>query len=562
MNKAKAIRLGGISIAALMSLTSCATDGIGPSAFMGQKGGSSAIPDKPLLQSLNNGGLSRPESYGALPTRPRELVNDTNIAELPEFDALSADIVQKLLAGVNGKKPDVRVYVTIEQNIDARAPSANEIYITKPVITTARTEGDLAFIIGHELSHALLGHYERGEAIAKRKETIGTMTGVALLAASLAGAKMQGSGSNRTITLASTRKSQRFMGKSAAMGLLMTELTDTIVNPGWSRMQERQADKMSVDLMIEAGYEIDTIPNLLLDLRQKEQDYYEGTKAMMAAVVPVMASVGISSLMGQGGDMKSTLFGMAKVVGVQSYMDWRERQNNAFHDDPEKRSDDLFKYASALHGIGNDEGDLFTEDDTAEAPKADRLVTLKRTGGMFAQAMTNYDAGYKAKVAFSKDEFKTARSEAKKATTFPTTRALYPTMINYSLALYDGKPDAVRKNAKLAMASNYATPYVFSEYAHYEANMGEAERANAVLADGEEKFGTAEPFYVAKLVVTAIGNDWERYEEAFSACTESGRVATKQKCRDVNTSLGNKGNSKPAGKSALQNPFGSLFKSK
>jgi predicted Zn-dependent protease len=145
---------------------------------------------------------------------------------------------------INSPRPDIfngyHVAILDSQDINAFATSGGHILVTRGLIGAARTEDALAGVIAHEVAHIQLKHSIK--AIRSSRITQALMvTGTA--------------------------------AAGAAAGLNVNELTDifnesvgqivlTLVNNGYSRDQEYEADNTAMSLMAAAGYR----PSGLIDM--------------------------------------------------------------------------------------------------------------------------------------------------------------------------------------------------------------------------------------------------------------------------------------------------------
>jgi len=145
---------------------------------------------------------------------------------------------------INSPRPDIfngyHVAILDSNEINAFATSGGHIFVTRGLISAAKSEDALAGVIAHEIAHIQLQHSIK--AIKNSRITQALMvTGVA--------------------------------AAGAATGLNVTELTDvfnetvgeivtTLVNNGYSQTQEFEADNTAMGLLASAGYN----PSGLLDM--------------------------------------------------------------------------------------------------------------------------------------------------------------------------------------------------------------------------------------------------------------------------------------------------------
>jgi predicted Zn-dependent protease len=149
---------------------------------------------------------------------------------------------------INSPRPDIfngyHVAILDSQEINAFATSGGHILVTRGLIGAAKTEDALAGVIAHEIAHIQLKHSIK--AIRSSRITQALMvTGTATA--------------------------------GAAAGLNVNELTDifnesvgqivlTLVNNGYSRDQEYEADNTAMVLMAYAGYKPSGLIDMLREL--------------------------------------------------------------------------------------------------------------------------------------------------------------------------------------------------------------------------------------------------------------------------------------------------------
>jgi predicted Zn-dependent protease len=149
---------------------------------------------------------------------------------------------------VNSPKPDVfngyKVAMLDTNEINAFATSGGHIFITRGLVNAAKSEDEIAAVIAHEVAHIQLQHSIK--AIRSSRITQALMiTGTA--------------------------------ATGAATGMNVNELTNvfnesvgeivlTLVNNGYSRDQEYEADNNALSLLASAGYNPSALINMLRQL--------------------------------------------------------------------------------------------------------------------------------------------------------------------------------------------------------------------------------------------------------------------------------------------------------
>lgn len=184
------------------------------------------------------------ESYTAtLQEASKNKTLNTNAAQVTRIRT----IAQNLIKHTTTFRPDASQWkweVNVEQNDEINAycmPGGKIMVFTGLIDKLKATDDELAAVIGHEIAHALREHGRERMSIAAAQQS-----GLAVLSA-LAGAAVQ----NQAIASAGMQAAE--MGSSLFFAL-----------PN-SREQEREADRIGLELSARAGYN----PNAAISLWQK-----------------------------------------------------------------------------------------------------------------------------------------------------------------------------------------------------------------------------------------------------------------------------------------------------
>lgn len=131
--------------------------------------------------------------------------------------------------------------------INAFAAPGGFIFVSRGMLRLCRTEDDLAAVLAHEVAHVELQHAMR--AIKGSRIT----SAVTILA--LEGAKNYSGGDFAELTGA-------FEGS-------ITDITGTLMNSGYARKQERQADEVAVRILKAVGYDPRALAAVLTRMESK-----------------------------------------------------------------------------------------------------------------------------------------------------------------------------------------------------------------------------------------------------------------------------------------------------
>lgn len=241
---------------AAMALAGC-TGGVGvpdKGRLIDQVQPPAAYPQAPSVQSL---------------LRPAN-TQSTGVVIAPQLTSYPQHIVDRLLAQWPGPRPDPQIYLVPVEGFTSDVSAGGAIFLNSGLIQylhdhpEVQSEDALAFVLGHELSHILLGHTVANQNTKKIKDiTTNVMKWGSLVGGKVAGAATSGA----QAALAS-------MGSKIAM--------DTALFPSWTRQQEEAADTLAIDLMNKAGYSVDTAQSILKALEAEEKQD-EARQAAMAA---------------------------------------------------------------------------------------------------------------------------------------------------------------------------------------------------------------------------------------------------------------------------------------
>ncbi|MCB1761713.1 MAG: M48 family metalloprotease [Gammaproteobacteria bacterium] len=165
------------------------------------------------------------------------------------------------------KEKTVDVFITSHQgSTHLYATGVDDILIGIDSLDTFNSRDELAFALAHELSHIVLSHNDGQESIFSLDSVVKLMDKASVMALTYKlqlEKKIQNGGQKHL-----TAEEKREMGEHVnRIKLSVAAIRSSIVgvlHGAWSRRQERDADRLGYDLLIEAGYNGEA-PGLLLD---------------------------------------------------------------------------------------------------------------------------------------------------------------------------------------------------------------------------------------------------------------------------------------------------------
>ena len=151
---------------------------------------------------------------------------------------------------------DWDVHLLADQTVNAFCMPGGKIVMFSGILSIANTEERVAFILGHEMAHALLDHSRTRASIESAKNTIATASyfGSFLL-------DIFGMGAIGDITRASIN--------AANIG------SDFLFVKPFGRDQELEADRLGMLIIHWAGYDINAIPAFWENMSQKGGNNFE-----------------------------------------------------------------------------------------------------------------------------------------------------------------------------------------------------------------------------------------------------------------------------------------------
>ncbi len=176
-------------------------------------------------------------SVGAVVLTKYKALNDAKINSyvnlLGQTLALASD-TPELFAGYH-------FLVLDSDDINAFATPGGHVFVTRGLIRCSRTEDELAAVLAHEI-----GHIQRRHGISAIQK--------ARMAEALAVLAREG---------VKTYGDEELIKLSNSFGDVISDITTTLINNGYSRAYEYQADAVAVTILRRAGYQPGALVNML-----------------------------------------------------------------------------------------------------------------------------------------------------------------------------------------------------------------------------------------------------------------------------------------------------------
>ncbi|WP_461211479.1 M48 family metalloprotease [Desulfocurvus sp. DL9XJH121] len=179
------------------------------------------------------------------------------IVEDPEIVSYVSDVVDRVAKALPPQPYPITTTVVRNGAINAFATPAGYVYVFTGLITEFEHESELAGVVAHELAHVTQRH------VAKRIEQ-SQIVQMGMLAGMLAGALIGSGGGESTHNVGEALMIGALAGGQSAM-------------LNYSRMDEREADQVGMNYLVEAGFPPQGMQEAFKKIRRKQ--YLSGSSA-------------------------------------------------------------------------------------------------------------------------------------------------------------------------------------------------------------------------------------------------------------------------------------------
>lgn len=394
------------------------------------------------------------------------LENDLYFYEDEKIENYLTSILDRLLKGWQGKKPQIRIVIESKDNVNAYVDELNIMHITTGLLRNIKNEDQIAAVLAHEISHVLLRHNSE-KSLTKRTETVIEISGMLMAAGGTFIGGMNNGAEYK-------EKGQNGLFGCQSFGLVWADM----LAPFWSRENENEADRMGLDLLIRANYnyeEFPTVIEMLHDEIAKRSKRLEQFRLLAYGIIekkqiPVSGNTQVDNVIKETGINFGKLFtdNLSQVVA----------DCGVGHDDREKRIDSIKKYLNDAY----DGGDLPPE---IESLQFDNTVKDTRSKSKLDQDLLAIEAIN----ALSRNDTKMAAEKSKKIRTAPNQDLPSSFIAKSSVEIVGGQfSKASEQLVQLTQNSN-APAEAYIKLAKIQLTEGKHLQAENILNLGTTRIG-------------------------------------------------------------------------
>ncbi|KRB82935.1 peptidase M48 [Sphingomonas sp. Root710] len=426
-----------------------------------------------------------------------------------------------------------RILFRADEAYQAQALPDNTIIVSMGLLEAAQSDSEVLFVLAHEYSHLLLGHFTKAETIAGAKGATQAVS-VAWQAGSAFNAmKKSGGGANMLTSMQGGMESGARTAAPIAEALRFA--VDDIFAPSWNRDQENQADALAIDLLVRSNVTIDSYANVFARLqkafatekasRDKRKAAADAVQASLAETMKGFANnaVTTSSLTGGAAGFQGLGSSLLKSAGgalLNNMGNITKSLGGDTHLPPEERRKGLAAYFQAGYPTADppiDTGALIgrikARPDYGRAI-AIRNAYLKARGSYFAQDYAGATAQLRALGAGSRSA---------------------PVFVNYVAGL------AARDQGNVAAAASFFDAgrggpiqnlQLYETYTEMELGAGDIRDSDSLISEGKARFRDPDHFKSIEIKRGIAAGDMAGAQSIYTACMGiKGRDYITERCK-------------------------------
>lgn len=435
-----------------------------------------------------------PDGLTALRMRNAGLVPDRRLKRYLD------GIAERLLA--NSPKTAVPFDMRITGNRDIGSASALQdgvIGIPLGVLQVVETEDELAFLIGHELSHVILGHHD-SDWLADNNKRLVSIAEIGIETSFVVAQKFGANLNENQI---------RWINFAASQASLF--LSDDLLTSSWSREDETEADELGLDLMIAAGYDPNEAFTLLDRMLLWEESLPTPEERRAKQRAAMEAQINES---GQQGDFSAAMEGAMQGVATE-LIGLFQAIGGGSHPDTEGRIDHLADYL----------GKFYAELEE-RAPRDGDWMAL-RNSRTTKSLIKNYQQSWQIIGLLDAGNIDKAARLAGGAVSGPTKTHALPRMNFARVRKFQGNQGKARANLRLGIQGDEPTLVLYKWAVIEDLNQNKRISAFKTLDEAWTRFKQPPELYPLKIYKAVM----EDNRQEASRLTRTCRVIFRDKSK-------------------------------
>ena len=271
------------------------------------------------------------------------LESDIYIYDDKSVDNYIITIVDRLLQGWQGQKPQFSVIIETGEYCNAYVDSLNQIHVSTGLLRDLENEDQLASVLAHEMGHVLLRHNSE-KSLTERTGTAVELSGMLLAAGGTLADQLQDGSKYR-------QKGSDVLFGCKSLGLVWGD----ILAPQWSRENEREADMLGLDLLIRANYNYEeflTVVEKIHDANARRSEQLEILRKKVYVLIEKNQAKIKTSAGAKWNDLLETMRGNFEIFFVEQTVSMVASKNKS-HDDRKERIDSIKTYLQQAYSGGD-----------------------------------------------------------------------------------------------------------------------------------------------------------------------------------------------------------------
>jgi predicted Zn-dependent protease len=421
-------------------------------------------------------------------------------------------IVAKLLAYSPVKGAKVRV-ILIGDDAYGATQSMPDGIIAMPLrfIHACESEDEIAWLLGHELSHILLRHHNADWVLEYQKTLLGTVENMLVL-------------TGATVNLVNK------MGANTEAGMVsglvekynkwatIVSLSTSTLYPAWSRSQEEEADLLGLDLIAKAGYSVDEADQVLSQL-----EAWSGSEDKRREQQDEQAQAVFNEESITHADANSFFRELTKawVAALQQAIGQLKAEITATHKDVAARRKALGNYMEREYEDDYNEPQTVTLRRILARRSVKRIMTAYAKAWNAEQAITNGDAGNAERLL---------RAGLGR---YPKIgHDSYPRLVFFQIRATQGRLDKARKNLEIALRYPDASMQVYEKLYIMALGNNDYRKAESLVDSAWTEFEHPPQLYPIRIrLMRTLDRKDQRLPGLLLECQQRADQATRNKCR-------------------------------